>query len=203
MRRRSRRTANSSECRPQGHGRCAIKSRGTGAPLACVFFLLAGACTVGRLHTPDSKLEENFILHQTGFEALLAQVEADQGLEMVRADAIRYGGGTFYSGGDPSGMERLGLSSKRLASYSEQLRRLGVAQITKGEGFVEFRVDTGSLINGDSYKGYQYSPTQPAGHRKASLDAYRISEDDKDRFGNFSVYKPLNGNWYLYLFVGR
>ncbi len=122
---------------------------------------------------------------------------------MVSADEVRYGGGIFSRQGDLSGLEHLGLPRGRWTSYNEQIRRLGIAQITKGEGFVEFRVDAGSLTNGDSYKGYEYSPVPPAGLRKASLDAYRISEDDKDRFGNFTVYKPLEGDWYLYLFVHR
>jgi hypothetical protein len=44
---------------------------------------------------------------------------------------------------------------------------------------------------GDSDKGYEYSLTPPEGHPKTSLDRYRISADDKDRFGNYSVYKPI------------
>jgi len=172
-------------------------------PFAGVCILLMGACAVGGRHTPDSKLEDNFVLHGAGFEALLAQVNADDKLHMVRADEVLYGGGRFSSRGDLSVLEQLGLSRERWASYKDQLRRLGIVQITKGEGGVEFRVDTGSLMNGDSDKGYEYSPTPPAGHRKANLDTYRISEDDKDRFGNFYVYKPLKGNWYLYLFVNH
>jgi len=63
-------------------------------------------------------------------------------------------------------------------------------------------VDTGSLWNGDSYKGFEYSLTPVGGHQRPSLDKYRISEDDKDpRSGGYCVYKPLKGNWYLYLFV--
>jgi hypothetical protein len=58
-------------------------------------------------------------------------------------------------------------------------------------GGVEFRVDSGSFSNGDSDKGYEYSLTPPEGHPKTSLDRYRISADDKDRFGNYSVYKPI------------
>jgi hypothetical protein len=62
------------------------------------------------------------------------------------------------------------------------------------------RVDSGSIFNGDSYKGFEYKPTRPE-HVLPSLDHYRISDQDRDHFGGWLVYKPLKDNWYLYLFV--
>ena len=59
------------------------------------------------------------------------------------------------------------------------------------------------LWNGDSYKGYEYSLSPPMGLRKASLDDYGISQDDNNRFGDHYMYKPIRGNWYLYLLVNR
>jgi len=167
---------------------------------ACVFLLLS-ACAVGGRHTPDSILERSFILHEAEFEALLAEVSADDKLGTLRVDEGWYAGRHFSGQSDFSDLGRLGLTRERWRSYTQQLRKLGIAQVSKGEGRVEFRVDQGSLSNGDSYKGYEYSLTPPAGHRKASLDAYRISENDREKFGGYYVYKPLKGNWYLYLFV--
>jgi hypothetical protein len=53
--------------------------------------------------------------------------------------------------------------------------------------------------NGDSYKGYEYSPDPPPNPR-TNLDGYRISVDDRDGAGYF-VSRPMGGNWYLFLFV--
>jgi hypothetical protein len=167
---------------------------------ACVFFLWVTACAVGGRHTPDSRMEENFILQEAGFEALLAEVNADDKLEMLRVDAVRYAGRDFSDRSDPSGLEHLGFAREHWGNYKQKLRKLGIAQITRREGGVEFRVDAGTFSNGDSYKGYEYSLTPP-GRRETNLDQYRISEVDRDRFGNYFVCKPIKGNWYLYLFV--
>ena len=166
----------------------------------CVLFLSVGACAVAGRHTPDLKLEEKFFSNEAGFAALLTEVRADDKLEMLRPNDVRYAGRVF-SQGDSTEMERLGFPRERWARYRQQIRKLGIVQITKADGIVEFRVDQGSLWNGDSYKGYEYSLVPPAGHRKASLDAYRISTDDKIPFGGYQVYRPLKGNWYVYLFV--
>lgn len=84
---------------------------------------------------------------------------------------------------------------ERWMHYQKQLEVLGLYGVMKGDGGVEFRVDPGSIFNGDSYKGYEYFSTPP-GHCRASLDIYRISDGDKDEFGNWAVCKPLKGNWY-------
>jgi len=167
----------------------------------CIVLLIG--CAVGRNHTSDSKLEQNFLRHESEFEALLADVKADEKLMMIGRHGLRYADGSISSESDLSGIEHLGLTKERWARYQQQLEKLGLVQVTKGDGGVEFRADSGSFSNGDSYKGYKYSMTPPEGHRKASLDTYRISADGKDRFGNYSGYKPIKGHWYLYLFVNR
>ena len=152
--------------------------------------------------TPDSKMEQNFALHETAFDALLAKVSADDKFEMLNSDFIRYSGHTFSRDEQVSDLGHVGLTREGWAWYRQQLRELGLVQITKGGGGVEFRVDSGSLLNGDSYKGYEYSVTPPVGQRKTNLDTYQISGDDSDRSsGGYCVYKPIKGNWYLYLFV--
>ena len=169
--------------------------------LASVLFLLLSACNVGGRHTPDWKLEANFSQHEAGFETLLSRVTVDDKLEMLRANEVRYAGHTFSAAADPSSLALLGLTRERWLSYSQQLRELGIAQVTKSESGVEFRVDTGSWSNGDSYKGYEYSLAPPEGSRKASLDEYRLSENDRNRSGDYFICKPLKDNWYLYLSV--
>jgi hypothetical protein len=165
---------------------------------ACLALLTA--CAVGRHHTPDSRLEENFVQHESEFDTLLTDVTADEKLEMIGIHELRYGGAPVSSTGDLADSERLGLTKERFAHYQRLLRKLGLIQVTKGEGGVEFRVDQGSIFNGDSYKGYEYRATPPE-HQKVSLDEYRIAEADRGRFGGYSVCKRIKVHWYLYLFV--
>ncbi|MGA3242514.1 MAG: hypothetical protein ABSG03_40240 [Bryobacteraceae bacterium] len=163
-------------------------------------FLLANACSVGPRHTSDSKLEQRFFQHQAEFDTLLADVQADEKLTMIGPHEICYAGRTLSVPSDLSEIERLGLTAQRWADYQRQLRELGLALVTKSDGGVEFRVDIGSFLNGDSYKGYEYN-SHPAEHPKASLDGYRTSENDRQGSGGYYVSKPLQGSWRLYLYV--
>ena len=171
------------------------------AALAYSFFLSACAPT----HTSDSKLEERFRQHESEFENLLAEVQADPNFRSFLSNSLRYS--TRLIVADPehhlAAVESLGLPRERWFHYQEQLNVLGlsggVLRDEKGSS-VEFRVDPGRVYNGDSYKGYWYGLTPP-GKVKNSPDAYRIAGADKNAYGGWLVCKPLKGNWYLYLFV--
>jgi len=143
---------------------------------------------------------ENFLKHESEFEALRAEFEADEKLIALGRDEIHYSDQIIQINSDLSGAERAGFTKARWAAYQRQLRDLGLAIIIKGKNGVEFRVDQGAISNGDSYKGYEYTLQRPQ-HEKPSLDNYRIFSGDRDRFGNYDVARPLKGNWYLYLFV--
>ncbi len=94
------------------------------------------------------------------------------------------------------------MPKERWTRYQEELRNLGLYGGMKGAGGVEFRVDAGTISNGDSYKGIWYRPTRPTSIR-TSLDSYGISDQDKARFGGWLAYKPLKEDWYLYIFVSN
>jgi hypothetical protein len=168
--------------------------------------ILLNACAAGRKHTSDLVLEQNFLRHKAQFERLCAEVQTDKKLEMIGHNKLRYAGQSVSIGNNHAELVdigRLGFTKDRWIMYQHYLENLGVAQITTGEnGYIEFRADGASLGNGDSCKGYGYSIAQPD-NIKASLDSYRISENDKDRFGNYVVFRPIGGNWYLYLSVSR
>ena|SRR5579862_4908489 len=166
--------------------------------------ILFVACAVGWNHTSDATLEQIFAKHEPEFEALLAGVQADSQLMTPQPKSLIYAGHLLeVNSTDFSEMERLGLPRERWLRYQKQMADLGLkGGVMKGEGAIEFRVDPGSISNGDSYKGYWYTQTPP-GHLRPSLDGYRIADQDKDRFGNWAVYKRIKGNWYLYLFVSR
>jgi hypothetical protein len=145
------------------------------------------------------RVRGEFFRHEPEFEALLAEVQADADLTMIRSHEVTYSGRTLPSDNFAE-IERLGLTKERWAMYQGQLRELGLVQINKANGSVEFRVDQGSYSNGDSYKGFEYESGPPE-HSKVSLDGYRISEEDRDKFGNYYATRPLKGPWRLYLFV--
>ena len=171
----------------------------------CLFAsLFLHACTVGWSHTPDASLERIFSQHQAEFEALLGDVQADTKLTTLQPRGVIYDGHWLdVSETNFSDVERLGLPRERWVRYQKQLRDLGLeGGVLKGNGRVEFRADPASFLNGDSYKGYVYRPTPPD-HVRSSLDGYRRSDRDRDRYGRWAVYKSLKRNWYLYLFVNR
>ena len=172
-------------------------------PLLSSLLLFSVGCAVGWNHTSDASLEQYFNQHYAQFEKLRAEVQADSQLESLRPRKAVYAGRLVeVPDGDLSELERLGLTREHWEHYQKELRDLGLAGILKGDSEVEFRVDPGSLLNGDSYKGYCYALTTPY-HVRDGLDAYRRSDQDKDKFGNWAVCKPLKRNWYLYLFVNR
>jgi len=157
--------------------------------LACALFL--NACAAGWSHTSDAALERIFRAHAAEFEALLADVQADPQLTTVQRGSLVYKGRLMnLHASDPAEIERAGLPKERWMSYQKQLGDLGLYGVMKGNRTVEFRVDPGSLYNGDSYKGYEYISTPPQ-HVRASLDGYRTSDEDKNEYGNWVVYKPL------------
>lgn len=175
--------------------------RGTWAGYIVICSVVLGACAVGRRHTSDSALEENFFRHEEQFEALLADVQADEKLSMIGPKGFRYAGRSFSTPDDLSGAEHDGLTKERLKSCQGMLRDLGVRQVFRGTSGVTFKVDEASISNGDSYKGYEYDNHAPK-HLRATLDGYRISDRERDELGYY-VCKPIKGNWYLYLFVNR
>jgi hypothetical protein len=167
--------------------------------------LFVDCCAVGGRHPMDMILENNFMEHESQFEGLRAEIARDEGLEMINHDTVRYRGRTFSIKKDDTSdfadIERLGLRKERWVMYQNYLDDLRLMQISGcKEDYIEFRADKAKLTNGDSYKGYAYSVTPPK-RQISSLDGYRISDSDKDNYGNYRVYKKIKGNWYLLLFV--
>jgi hypothetical protein len=166
--------------------------------------LMLNACAVGSRHTSDAALERIFQSHQAEFESLLAEVQADSQLMTLQRSLLIFGGQRVdLRENDLSAIERAGLVREHWMHYQDQLQRLGLFGVMKdGNGRVEFRMDSGSMWNGDSYKGFEYRTTLPR-HTRNSLDDYRISEEDRNQFGGWLVYRAIKGPWYLYLFVNH
>jgi hypothetical protein len=171
--------------------------------MACVLLSLVGCHhqAVGEHHTPDRQLEETFARNEADFELLRTEVIGDKQFFMLRPFEGYYATRHFTDEDYPSELEQLGFPRTRWSKYRQLLGKLGIAQINRADDGVVFTVDDFSLSNGDSTKCYQYSLELPAGSRKTSLDGYRLSKEDKLQGPGYQIYKPLRGNWYLYLFV--
>ncbi len=173
-----------------------------GAALLLSALAFLPGCAAGLHHTSDAALERVFNQHEPEFEALLSEVRSDSQLTTIQPKVLIYGGRHLdIRERGVSADDYWGLTRERWERYQAQLRNLGLAGgILKGEREVEFRVDPGSILNGDSYKGYVYTQSPPP-RLLSSLDSYRISDRDRDQTGGWSVWRRLKGNWYLYLFV--
>ena len=169
---------------------------------AVLLLMLLGGCAVGGRHTPDSNLERNFLQHQSQFEALLADLQADGRIKMMGIGELRYADGPLSTQIGLANVDRLGLPKERWIRYQKQLQDLGIVMAFQGSGGVALKVDSESLLNGDSSKGYEYTEVPPE-HLKRSLDGYRLSQNDRDISGNYSVAKQIKGHWYIYLDVTR
>jgi hypothetical protein len=162
--------------------------------------LLVFLWTFGLSNTPDAVLERAFRSHQAEFEALLAEVQQDSKLVTVQRHVLIYRGQRVdLRENDLSAIERTGLPIGRWRHYQAELQRLGLYGVMKDGSRIEFRVDAGTLLN-PRYKGFEYRAGQPP-HIRASLDNYRISDEDKTQFRGWLVNKTLSEHWYLYLFV--
>jgi hypothetical protein len=170
------------------------------APILSAVFV--GGCSVGSRHLSDRTLEENFSRHEAQFEALRADFVADPKMMTIGNDGLLYAGKFVkFTTGEFSEAERAGVSTQRWALYRKTLGELRLpGGVLRGDKCIEFRAESGSIFNGDSYKGYVYSEVQPFPVRKI-LDDYKTSFADKDSFGNVKVYKLIKAHWYLYIFV--
>jgi hypothetical protein len=159
--------------------------------------ILTNACAVGQWHASDAWMEQNFLHHKAQFESLLAEVKADAGLQMVGVEDKQ-----FRYANQESIPENVLMD--HWTKYKEQLIKLGLTSIFKGDNRVIFRHDNPNMTNGSSQKGYEFNLIAPM-RLKTSLDSYRISEKDRDggKYATYLVHKPIpeNPNWYLYLYV--
>jgi hypothetical protein len=164
------------------------------ASLCTTIFLLQACAPVGSRHTSDTALERTFESHRAEFESLCAELEANsQLMTLFAGDRADLHEKNVYA------IELAGLSRGSVMHYEDQLRSLGLWSVIKGGRGIEFRVDPGSISNGDRYKGiYWYREGEPSNVRR-SLDEYRFSSKNNDQF----VYKAIKGHWYLYIFVSR
>jgi len=156
--------------------------------LICVV-LFSTAC--GR-HTSDADLKLIFNRHEEQFQRLLAMVQTDGagktiGPRYIRQSRLHYGE-----------TEHQDLSEERWKQYQDLLSELGVEGVATDGSSASFRVDSPSIQNGDSDKGFFYSETPPE-PSFADLDGYKISPSTRTKHGDYLAYRQIRPNWYLYI----
>jgi hypothetical protein len=159
-------------------------------PLACIGVVWWGLSSLSdafswRKHPTDQALALHFKSHQTEFEKLRHMLLADKRLEYVDYNSTR-----------PENPQSIGVTQDRLREYRALLKRLELSHgIQKYErpdeiGFTASFLD---YFVTSSAKGYIYSTQQPSS-LKQNLDTYQSGDESP-----FTVYKHLEGHWYLYL----
>ncbi len=144
--------------------------------------LLLGSCAAGRRHTSDATLERIFKSHQAEFESLRAEMEA--GPLLMRLFAGRR---MNLHELNLSAMDIAGLPRERVRQYEDRLRRLGLWSVMKGGYGIEFRIDPGTISNGDSYKA-------SGGIERANrVMSERVSTITVSRILTSLSIKPLRG----------
>jgi hypothetical protein len=147
-------------------------------------------------------MEQHFLSHKHEFEILLADIQSDINLKMIGIGKLRYADCFMQNIESITEVESLGIAKDRWLGCQKRLKELGIMMVLNESGSVEFKIDSESLLNGDSSKGYLFSSVPPRNQRE-SLDDYRISVHDKTDTGGYVVHKPIakHANWYLYLYV--
>lgn len=163
--------------------------------------LSLGSCFGNRYHTPDAELQKRFLESDTEFAFLLNQVNGDNLLQHINKTSIGYGNREYATEQDSKELQSLGISPETIALMKNAMNKIGIVKVVSGSKKVEFRIDQGSISNGDSFKGYAYFKEDQPKTLVESLDRYRCSPQMKDQVGNCLAFKRLRGNWYLFLFI--
>lgn len=148
-----------------------------------VVVLLFSGCAAQ--HPSDDVLIANFQSHKSQFDQLLQMFIADKGLGRVAKDFTR-----------PANPAEIGVTPERLAEYRKLFTTLGLRSGIEGydpKDTVTFYASTQGLAVSGSSKGFAYLK-EPPKILVDKLDGYR-SADGR----SFTVYRHLEGNWYLYL----
>ena len=136
-------------------------------------------------HPTDQTLAAKFYKHRADFEHLRDLFNADKEVHRV-----------YYESTVPEEPSTVGVNKERLALYQSYFTKLGlnsgVADDYVSKDIIRFIASTRGTMFGGSGKGYVYAESRPP-EIVDDLNKY-WSKRDKP----FTVYKHLEGNWYLY-----
>ena len=152
------------------------------AVLALLAVAFVWSCTLEGPPSDDAMIR-NLEINRGAFDALLAMIREDRGLERVDDEWTR-----------PDDPRTIGVSFKRIAAYSLLFQKAGIPR-----GFYSFEpyprvlfvaYASGSYIRG-SAKSYYYADEAPTeGMVEGPLDRYHDAR-------KVHVSRAIGGNWYL------
>lgn len=151
--------------------------------ILAIGLLLAGCGD--RPHAKDQEMLDHFARHEKGFEELAAMLRQDKQLVRVVKDWT-----------EPTDPAAAGVSAGRIAEYRRRFQELGIPRGFRARHDPEcfsFIASTVGLGISGSGKGYAYLEGIPDLIVK-DLDTYK-SPDGR----SFLAYRPIKGNWYLFL----
>jgi len=162
-----------------------------------MFFLTLGAVACGL--SSDLQIEQLFKNNRSQFETLKEMVNQDQLIVSFAPNYMRREGAFAVFEGRTPTKEESGMAEDRWAKYMMLMRHAKIAQIMKGtDGAVYFKIDRESFFNGDRGKGIIYS-SRPLKPVFPKLEGYTPTADVTDGRGDYTVFKPLEQNWYVFL----
>ena len=136
---------------------------------------------VSCFHSSDKVLEARFREHFSEFSELAEMLERDRGVRVLGKDDV------FYDSGYPM------LTAEQISNYRALMKQLGLVDITRdNDNSLNLNTSYGGLFLRTSGKGYHFSKI-PIEKTVPSLDDIIKS----DRGDTKTVYKHLEGNWYL------
>ena len=164
------------------------------APLAAICAAIAIWLLGCGTHTSDTRLITFFYHHEASFERLVTMADEDRNLHAITRDSVMIKSGK----GDWAVMSPHAISVTRWEEYQKLFKELNLpVGIVKSGQDVDFRIDNYSMLNGDSSKGFYYSPESPPGACTTELSACA----SKQRIGpaGLTVNRMIKPRWYLYL----
>ena len=164
------------------------------------YLLLTGFFNVLTGHTSDDAMIEKFRQHQQDFETLRHMVIADKQVDRIALDWTR-----------PEDPQAMGVTAGRLEEYRTILRRLDLPLGVQG---VPGRTDSFEVLgsgigwfNRGSGKSYVWKAVPPTTGEDVAMatniDAFiknrqTLKNDGRPLPKHIEVFRPINGNWYLY-----
>jgi hypothetical protein len=149
-------------------------------------------------HLPDAALIDHFTARKEQFEALREMLMHDRGVEFLGRDRS-----------EPADLKSLGIGEKRLAQYRRLLVELkikylhGSSDRTSG---LHFAITSRGLGISGSSKGYAWLPSAPTlmaedldQYVARSIEQRARSKSERMAASSFTVYRSLEGHWYLFL----
>jgi hypothetical protein len=156
-------------------------------PLPILLLMVLSLMGCSAKHPSDQVLLTDFENHKAEFNQLLEMFLADKKMSRVSYHFTR-----------PENPSEVGVSEQRLQEYRDLFAKLDLSDGMEGnkdKDMVWFYASLSGVTVATSSKGFAYS-SKPPQYLANSLDGYR-SPDGKA----YTVFRHIEGNWYLYLDV--